>query len=65
MAWHKRPRDFNIMFAVNYRDGRTAYITISPKALEHVNNDAGKIARERQEKGEIPGGEISMVKRVR
>jgi hypothetical protein len=65
MAWHRRPRDFNIMFAVSYRDGRTAYLTISPKVLESVNNDARKIACERQEKGEIPDGEISVVKRVR
>ena len=30
MAWEKRKRDHNIMFAVNYDDGRAAYLTISP-----------------------------------
>ena len=53
------------MFAVNYDDGRTAYITISPKALEAGDHVIRIIARERQEKGEIPEGEIASVKRVR
>jgi hypothetical protein len=66
MSWdQRRKRDFNIMFAVNYKDGRTAYITISPKALEPGAHVTLTIARERQEKGEIPDGEIASVKRVR
>ena len=64
MAW-RRPRDINIMFAVNYVDGRTAYIMISPKALEPGDHLARTVARERQAKGEIPDGEIKGVKRVR
>jgi hypothetical protein len=66
MSWgHKRARDYNIMFAVNYGDGRTAYITVSPKALELGDQVAIASARERQAKGEIPDGEIVSVKRVR
>ena len=65
MAWEKRKRDHNIMFAVNYVDGRTAYITISPSTLKSGDHLAQAIARERQEKGEIPDGEILAVKRVR
>ncbi len=53
------------MFAVNYADGRTAYITISPKDLEKGEHLVPATARERQEKGEIPDGEIKGVKRVR
>jgi hypothetical protein len=35
MSWdNRRKRDTNIMFAVTFEDGRTAYITISPKLLE-------------------------------
>jgi hypothetical protein len=37
MDWaNRRKRDTNIMFAVNFEDGRTAYITISPKVLDQV-----------------------------
>ena len=66
MDWdNRRKRDTNIMFAVNYADGRTAYITMSPRGLEHGDQRAHQVARERQEKGEIPDGEIKAVKRVR
>ena len=66
MNWdNRRKRDPNIMFAVNYEDGRTAYITIKPKALESGDHVSRSVARERQAKGEIPQGEIASVKRVR
>ena len=66
MTWdNRRKRDPNIMFAVNYEDGRTAYITIKPKALESGDHVSRSVARERQERGEIPEGEIASVKRVR
>jgi hypothetical protein len=65
MAWEKRRRDHNIMFAVNYNDGRTAYITISPRTLQEGDHVARVVARERQEKGEIPEGDIANVRRVR
>ena len=66
MDWcNRRKRDTNIMFAVNYADGQTAYITVSPKGLEHGNQLAEAVARERQERGEILRGEIRSVKRVR
>jgi hypothetical protein len=65
MAWEKRKRDHNIMFAVNYADGRTAYITIAPRKVEAGDQMARAVARERQESGEIPAGEIKGVKRVR
>jgi hypothetical protein len=66
MDWpSRRKRDPNIMFAVNYEDGRTAYITVSPKMLEAGDHVARTVVRERQDKGEIPEGEIASVKRVR
>jgi hypothetical protein len=61
----RRPRDHNILFAVNYVDGSTAYLTISPKKLERGDHVAREIVRERQEKGEVPAGEIVSMKRVR
>ena len=65
MNWERRKRDMNTMFAVNYEDGRTAYITISPKVLAAGDHVARLVARERQMKGEIPEGDIASVKRVR
>ena len=68
MAWkfpRARARDPNIMFAVSDADGRTAYITISPKRLELGEHVVGEVVRERQEKGEIPEGQVAAVKRVR
>ena len=66
MAWdQKRTRDHNTMFAVHLDDGRTAYITVSPKLLRGGDYLVLSIARERQQKGEIPDGNIKTVKRVR
>ena len=52
------------MFAANYEDGRTAYFVIEncAKADDHR---AASVARERQERGELPDGVITGVKRVR
>ena len=52
------------MFAANYEDGRTAYFVIEhcAKADDHL---AASVARERQERGELPDGVIAGVKRVR
>ena len=43
MAWQKRDR--NIMFAVNYEDGRTAYITIDPDSIRSGDHLARAVAR--------------------
>ena len=65
MAWQiKRPRDPNIMFAINYEDGRTAYITVKPREVEKGDGVVMAIARERQAKGEVPEGGIVSIKRV-
>ena len=53
------------MFAVNYENGETAYITISPWKLRYGDHVARVIAEERQATGEIPEGKIATVKRVR
>ena len=66
MTWDgRRKRDPNAMFAVTYQNGNTAYITISPFILRNGDHVVAAVARERQEKGEIPDGEIASVKRVR
>jgi hypothetical protein len=61
----RRRKDPNTMFAVNYVDGRAAYITITPHMLRNGDHVAAGIALDRQRKGEIPEGAISSVRRVR
>ena len=65
MPRHWQKRDRNLMFAVTYEDGRTAYITIDPDVIRSGDHVARVVARERQHRGEIPEGEIAGVKRVR
>jgi hypothetical protein len=64
-GFQRRPKDPNTMFAVNYSDGRTSYLTISPYLLRDGDHVVPDIVRKRQEKGEIPDGEIANVRRVR
>jgi hypothetical protein len=65
MAWENRKRDHNVMFAVNYDDGRTAYLTISPSLLRDGDHVVPAIVRQRQQTGEIPEGHIATIRRVR
>ena len=51
MAWTPPPyrkRDSNVLFAVNYTDGRAAYITLSPKKLESGDHVVPALVRELQ-----------------
>jgi hypothetical protein len=61
----RRPKDPNTLFAVNFKDGRTAYLTISPYLLRDGDHVVPDIVRKRQERGEIPDGDVMSVKRVR
>jgi hypothetical protein len=61
----RRPKDPNTMFAVNYKDGRTAYLTISRYLLRGGDHVVPNIVRKRQEEGKLPDGEIVSIKRVR
>jgi hypothetical protein len=66
MTWQRRrAKDPNTMFAVNYENGRTAYLTISPYLLRDGDHVVPAIVRKRQEKGEIPEGPIASIRRVR
>src|SRR3954469_10595684 len=49
----RRP-DPQVLFAVRYEDGRTAYIRVDPETAWHGNLVVMDVARERQEAGEIP-----------
>ena len=61
----RRTRDTQVMYAVRYEDGRSAYIRVSPEAAQHGTMVVLDIARERQEAREIPEGTITSVKQVR
>jgi hypothetical protein len=58
-------RPNSVMFAANYEDGRTAYFVVEGHGRPNDDYLAGPIAKERQEKGELPDGNIRTVKRVR
>jgi hypothetical protein len=53
-------QDREIMFAVTYDDGRTAYIAVPAPVVNAGHLQALHIAPcERQERGELPGGAIA------
>jgi hypothetical protein len=58
-------RPNSVMFAANYEDGRTAYFVVEGHGRPNDDYLAGPIAKERQERGELPDGVIRSVKRVR
>jgi len=55
----------SVIFAVNYDDARTAYLWIDNPAKVNDNRAIGLIARAQQEKGSLPEGTITSIKRVR
>ncbi len=55
----------SVMFAVNYDDGRTAYLVIEGHGKSGEDHLVAPIARERQEQGVLPEGTIASIKRVR
>jgi hypothetical protein len=55
----------SVIFAVNYDDARTAYLWIDDLAKANDNRAVSLIARSQQEKGSLPEGTITSVKRVR
>ncbi len=61
----RRTRDTQVMYAVRYEDGRSAYIRVSSEAARHGNMVVMDIACERQDASEIPEGTITSVKQVR
>ena len=58
-------RSNSVMFAAHYEDGRTAYFVVENHGPPSEDYRAGPVAKERQDKGELPEGNIRTVKRVR
>ncbi len=61
----RRTKDTQLMSAVRYADGRSAYIRVEPRLAEHGTAPVLSVAKMRQASGEIPDGEIVSVQRVR
>jgi len=55
----------SVMFPVKFEDGRTAYMVVENHGKPSDDYLAGSIAKERQDKGELPEGTITTIKRVR
>jgi hypothetical protein len=55
----------SVMFAVNFEDGRTAYLVVENHGKTSDDYLVGPIAKERQEAGLLPDGAIASIKRVR
>jgi hypothetical protein len=53
-----------VMFIVEYQDGRLQYVTASNRDLRNGDRAALAIASMKQQDGEIPEGAIISVKRV-
>jgi hypothetical protein len=52
-----------VMFVIEYEDGRTAEFSIDRWTLSLGEYAARIVAREQQQKGDLPPGEISSVRR--
>ncbi len=55
----------SVMFAAHFTDGRCGYFVVMGHGGSEEDYLALGIARERQQTGELPEGEIRSVKRVR
>ena len=64
-AFRKTHHPKSVMFAVNYDDGRTAYLVIENHGPSSDDFAVGAVAREHQEQGLLPEGTIRTIRRVR
>lgn len=55
----------SVIFVVNYDDARTAYLWIDNPAKANDNRSVILMARAQQEKGSLPEGTITSIRRVR
>lgn len=53
------------VFVVRYQDGRAVRMRVEAFVLAAFNNAVLTIARDRQDRGELPPGIISSIERVR
>ena len=62
---YRRP-DTQVLFAIRYADGTTAYTRVEPKLATYGASPAvSRLVEQRQMAGEVPGGDIVSIVRVR
>lgn len=64
-TFRKAPPAKSVMFMVNYDDGRTAYLWIDDPTKANDTWAIGVIAQVQQERGSLPEGTITSIRRVR
>ncbi len=62
--WKRNPPK-SVVFVVNYDDARTAYMWVNDHAKGGDDRLVSTIARDQQEKGTLPEGTITSIRRVR
>ena len=61
-----RQPDTQVLFAVRFADGTTAYTRVQPRLATYGASPAvARLVKERQMTGEMPGGDIVAIIRVR
>jgi hypothetical protein len=55
----------SVIFAVNYDDARTAYLWVDNPAKVNDPRAVSLLARAQQQKGALPEGTITSIRRVR
>jgi hypothetical protein len=61
-----RQPDTQVLFAVRFADGTTAYTRVQPRLATYGASPAvTRLVKERQMTGEMPGGDIVAIIRVR
>ena len=62
---HRRP-DSQVLFAIRFADGTTAYTRVEPKLAAYGASPAvTRLVKQRQITGEVPGGDIVGIVRVK
>lgn len=64
-AFRKTTPAKSVMFAVNFDDGRTAYMVVENHGKSSEDYLVAPLAKERQQAGVLPDGVITSIKRVR
>lgn len=64
-TFHRQTVAKSVMYIVTYSDGRTAYLWVDGDNKSADDHRVSLIAREQQEQGLIPEGDIARIRRVR
>jgi hypothetical protein len=65
MRTFRKPTVRSVMFQIGYEDGRTAYLWVGGHGGSGDDHLVGAIAKQQQEQGLIPPGNVVSIRRVR